>query len=354
MAAGLYIGSTCPFAGKNTITIGLGLRLAKEGVSIGYIKPLGTQPVQQNGQYGDADAFFVQDILGLTAAPEQISPVLATQDFNMRAFSGQLEDPMPLVANAYHALAAANDVMLVGGVGTFGTGRYCRLAGERLVHELDLKVLLIDRMDREIHCDYLLHYKEQLGDRLLGVVLNAIPPAFMAETESLIKPFLQSNGVPVLGILPHNPLMNSIKVEELADRLGARVITAKGHSTRMVENFLIGTMQVENFMTHFRRHSNAAVIVGGDRADVQLVALEGNCACLILTGNLYPNDIILSRADAANVPILMTREDTYSTARKMESILSRNKLRDPMKISQVARLVSAFLDFAAIREGLGI
>ena len=52
----------------------------------------------------------------------------------------------------------------------------------------------------------------------------------------------------------------------------------------MVENFLIGTMQVENFLTHFKKHRNSAVIVGGDRSDVQLVALEGDCPCLILTG----------------------------------------------------------------------
>ena len=60
---------------------------------------------------------------------------------------------------------------------------------------------------------------------------------------------------------------------------------------RLVLNFLIGTMQVENFLTFFKRQKDVAVLCGGDRADLQLVALEGGCAALILTGNLYPNDM---------------------------------------------------------------
>jgi len=87
---------------------------------------------------------------------------------------------------------------------------------------------------------------------------------------------------------------------------------------------------------------------------VQLVALEGDCPCLVLTGNLYPNDIILTRSEVLETPIIMVREDTYSVAKKMETILSRHKLRDAIKIRQGADLVAKRLDFAAIRQGLGI
>ena len=136
--------------------------------------------------------------------------------------------------------------------------------------------------------------------------------------------------------------------------LGGRLVASQGRADGMVENFLIGTMQVENFMTYFRRNPNAAVIVGGDRADVQLVAIEGNCPCLVLTGNLYPNDIILSRADSLGVPIVMVRQDTYSIAKKMESLLNRHKMRDVMKVRQGVELINSSLDFTAIRSALGV
>jgi BioD-like phosphotransacetylase family protein len=199
-----------------------------------------------------------------------------------------------------------------------------------------------------------MNVKEQLGEHFLGAVLNDVPFSFIAEIQSVICPLLERNGVPVLGIIPRDPLMGSIRAHELAEGLGGRLVAAQGRADGMVENFLIGTMQVENFMNYFRRNPHSAVIVGGDRADVQLVAIEGNCPCLVLTGNLFPNDIILSRADALNIPIVMVREDTYAVARKMETLLNRHKMRDVIKVRQGSQLVSNNLNFAAIRAGIGV
>jgi BioD-like phosphotransacetylase family protein len=302
----------------------------------------------------DADALFVQEVLGLEQPCDLATPVLVSRDFRMRAFAGQTPDHMPEITEAYRKLSEGRDVMLVCGVGHTLSGKYCRLDGIRTVRELGLNAVIIDRLQHEVHYDELLNIREQLGDQMLGAVLNDIPCSFMAEIESVIKPYLEGNGVRVLGIIPRDPLMGSIRAHELAEGLGGRLVASQSRADGMVENFLIGTMQVENFMTYFRRNPNAAVIVGGDRADVQLVAIEGNCPCLVLTGNLFPNDIILSRADALNVPIVMVRQDTYTVAKKMEDLLSRHKMRDVMKIRQGTQLVSNNLDFAAIREGLGL
>jgi BioD-like phosphotransacetylase family protein len=196
--------------------------------------------------------------------------------------------------------------------------------------------------------------KEALGDRLMGVILNDITPHFLDEAENFIAPFLDRAGVKVLGIIPRDPLMGAIKVADLAERLGGKVVSASHKAERIVESFLIGTMQVENSLTHFRRNKNAAVIVGGDRSDVQLVALEGDSPCLVLTGNLYPNDIILTRSEVLEIPIIVVRDDTFSVAKKMESILQRHKLRDIIKIKQGAQLVSSNIDFEDIKKGLGL
>ena len=354
MAKGLYIGATKPHAGKNMFCIGLGLRLQKEGLNLGYMKPVGTMPIECNGENGDEDAFFVQDVLGLDQPASQVSPVLITQDFKIRAFAGQEKDYLPDIQKAYGELGADKDLMLVSGAKNCRSGKYCGLDGIRIIRELGLKTIVVDRLGHEVSYDELLGIKELLGDLMLGTVINDVPSSFMAEIDSVIRPFLERNGIPVLGTVPRDPLMGSIRAHELADGLGGRLVASQGRADGMVENFLIGTMQVENFMTYFRRNPNSAVIVGGDRADVQLVAIEGNCPCLVLTGNLFPNDIILSRADSLNVPIVMVRQDTYTVAKKMEALLNRQKMRDVMKIRQGAQLISSNLDFDAIRAGLGL
>lgn len=352
--AGIYIGSTAGYSGKNMVIMGMGLRLQKEGHSVGYMKPVGAHPEERDGIAGDQDAFFVQDILGQDEPPENVTPVLVTQDFKIKAFSGQCDDPMETIREKYKKIAAQNDITIVQGSGSMYAGRYCNLDGVRVAKELGLKTVVIDRMDKELNYDYLVVLKDALGDNLAGVVLNDIPPHYMNEVKGLLLPFLERNGVKVLGVIPKDPLMGAIKVGDLAERLGGKIISAQSKSNKVVENFLIGTMQVENFMTHFRKNKNSAVIVGGDRSDVQLVALEGNCPCLVLTGNLYPNDIILTRSEVLNIPIVVVREDTYSVAKKMESILSSHKLRDVIKIRQGAQLVSSTIDFTYLKESIGL
>jgi dethiobiotin synthetase len=63
---GIYVGATSGYSGKNMIAMGIGLKLQKEGYRVGYMKPVGALPQEKNGVLGDADAFFVQDILGLS------------------------------------------------------------------------------------------------------------------------------------------------------------------------------------------------------------------------------------------------------------------------------------------------
>jgi len=352
--AGLYIGSTTGYSGKNMIIMGLGLKFQKEGFNVGYMKPVGAMPMEIDGKLGDEDAAFVQDVLGLEADPELVTPVVVTQDFKVKAFTGSVEGLLDKIVESYKTISADKDITLVAGSGSMYSGKYCDTDAISVVRKLGIKTIVIDRFQKELKYDYLMVMKEQLGDLLAGVILNDIPPQFMDEISQLLGPALEKKGVRVLGVIPRDPLMGAIKVRDLADRLGGKIISAHNKSERVVETFLIGTMQVENFMTHFRKKKNSAIIVGGDRSDVQLVALEGDCPCLVLTGNLYPNDIILTRSEVLETPIIMVREDTFTVAKKMDDILSRHKLRDAIKIKQGAELVASNIDFQILRKELGL
>lgn len=352
--AGLYIGSTTGYSGKNMIAMGLGLRLQKDGYNVGYMKPVGAMPMEVNGKLGDEDAAFVQDVLGLSEDPAMVTPVVVTQDFKVKAFTGKMEGLLDHIVEGYEAVSKDKDVTLVAGSGSMYSGKYCDTDAISVVRKLGIKTVIIDRFQKELKYDYLMVMKETLGDLMTGVILNDVPPNFMDEISQLLGPALEAKGVKILGVIPRDPLMGAIKVGDLADRLGGKIISAHNKSERVVESFLIGTMQVENFMTHFRKKKNSAIIVGGDRSDVQLVALEGDCPCLILTGNLYPNDIILTRSEVLETPIIMVREDTFTVAKKMDDILSRHKLRDAIKIKQGAELVSNNIDFEYLKQELGL
>ena len=351
---GIYIGSTSGYSGKNMLVMGIGMRLQRDGYEIGYFKPVGAMPKEVDGKIGDDDAIFVQGMLGQHADPVLLTPVVVTQDFKVKAFSGHCEGLMDTIKANYAAISAGKDLTIVAGSGSMYSGKYCGVDGVTVVKELGIPAVIIDRCQKELNYDYLVVLREALGELLAGVVLNDIAPNMVDEVGNLIKPFLERNGVKVLGVIPRDPVMGAIKVSDLADRLGGKIISAHTKADRIVESFLIGTMQVENFLTHFRKNKNAAIIVGGDRSDVQLVALEGECPCLVLTGNLYPNDIILTRSEVLEIPVIVVREDTYSVAKKMENILQRHKLRDIIKIQQGAQLISSNLDFEYLEKVMGL
>jgi BioD-like phosphotransacetylase family protein len=363
---GLYIGSTSAYSGKNTLTVGLGLDFRRAGLSVGYMKPVGAMPMEVGDELADEDALFVRGALGLADdpahTPQAMTPVVVTHDFKTDAFAGRLPQGgglLDAIRAAYAALAKGRDLMLVAGSGSMYSGKYCGLDALSVVTALDglagpVRALVIDRFEKELSYDLLLMLKEQLGGRLAGVVLNDVPPAFLEEVSGHLAPFLEARGIPVMGILPRDPLMGSITVGDLAARLGGKVISAHHRQDRVVSQFLIGTMQVENFMLHFRKKKNAAVIVGGDRSDVQLVALEGDCPCLVLTGNLYPNDVILTRSEVLETSIIIVREDTFTVAKKMENLLTRHKMRDEVKVRQGAELVARHLKIEALRACLGV
>jgi len=351
---GIYIGSTAGYSGKNLIAMSLGLRFKKMGLKVGYMKPVGAVP-RENLKPGDEDAMFLQQVLGLEQNPALVTPVVVNREFARRAFSEDIGDLLPGIVSAYEELSSGKDVMIIAGSGNFlGSGTYCGLDGVSVSRALAAKTVIIDRYQNELKYDYVLRCKQALGDDLAGAILNDIPEDYRAEVDELLAPFLRRKGVEVLGVIASDPIMSAIKVSDLAERLGGKVISAHHKADRVVEDFLIGTMQVENFLTHFMRHKNSAIIVGGDRSDVQLVALEGSCPCLILTGNLHPNDIILTRSEVLQTPIIMVREDTFAVAKKMENILTRHKLRDMIKVNHGVQLVAGALDFELLRQRLGL
>jgi len=353
---GLYIGSTAPFSGKNTLCAGLGLKFSRDGLSVGYFKPVGNQPGRFGDAWGDLDAMAIGKALGQELPPEIASPVLITQDFTHKVLSqGKCPGRMEDIQAAYAKVSEGKEITLAEGTGSFlHSGLFACLDGVSVSKALDLPVVLADRLTDGMNLDMILAVKDRIGDRLLGCVFTAVPGHYQQEVATVLAPFLAKRGVKVLGAIPHDRVLGAITVGDLAERLGGKIISGAHKDRSVAESFLIGTMQVENFLTHFRKYQNAAVIMGGDRSDLQLVAIDGRCACLILTGNLYPNDIILSRAENAEVPIMIVREDTYSVAKRMETLVFGRKLRDSGKFQQASQLVAAHLDVAAIRQGIGL
>jgi BioD-like phosphotransacetylase family protein len=82
-----------------------------------------------------------------------------------------------------------------------------------------------------------------------------------------------------------------------------------------------------------------AVITGGDRTDLQLAALETSTNCLILTGRVPPQSLILSRAEDLEIPILSVELDTLTTVEIVDRTFGSVRLQEPIKVQCIQQLI---------------
>jgi len=350
----LFIGSTEGNSGKTMVTIGLASALQANGYTVGYMKPLGKQLTRVGSAVVDADAHFLKEVLGLSDEAEQICPVVVTPDLFLRGLREEAGDILGRIRKAYDQLSTGKDVLLMGGAGTLMDGAFLDVSALRLAREFDAPVLLVNTYQAEAGVDSVLLAKELLGESLLGVIVNRIPPQGLPEVEEAVVPFLAAKGIEVLGAIPQDSHLDAITVRQLVDVLDGKVVCGKENLDAFVERFSVGAMDADAALGYFQRIANKAVITGGHRADIQLAALETSTTCLLLTGAQMPNQIIAARARDAGVPIVCVPYDTLTTVEKLQAVMGRIRIREVSKVHRAQEILRERLNSRRIIQKLGL
>ncbi len=347
----LYISSSEPYAGKTLTAIVLGKRWQRQGHRVGYMKPLGLLPVTVGEEVTDEDAQFVAQQLNVTASPSNLCPILMTPE----ACRMTPEEARQKVERAFKATSSEVDVMIVCGTGSVLTrGSIIGLNGVSVAQMLDAKVLLVGRCESLLEADSIVASRHALGDRVVGTIINLVPPRLMNQIWDDVVPCLESLGLTVFGLMPKDPMLHSVSVRELAEATGGTFLCGEEAGEELVENFVVGAMGVERALRYFRRTPRKCVITGGDRPDIQLAALETPTRCLILTGDLQPSHTVLARAAELKVPVLLVRNDTLLTVSTIEEMLGKLRVREPRKIQHAVEQFEAHLELAKLDEALGL
>jgi hypothetical protein len=353
---GIFVGSTESYAGKSLICIVLGLKLKQEGKNVGYFKPLGFLPARIEGQVVDEDAAFIREVLELPDPVADLSPVIATEDLYRRAMAEPISEELAArITQAYARLSQGREVILVGGLGAVPvTAKAFDLEARRLADLLDCRALLVGKYESERSVDAIFVSRDALGARLAGLLLNDVPADQLLFMREEVIPYLEDAGIKVFGALPHDPVLRSVSVGELADHLNAQMLCCPEQREQLVEHFVVGAMNVESALRYFRRMPNKAVITGGDRSDIQLAALETSSKCVVLTGDLRPSSRVLTRSEELRIPLLLARDDTLTVVDRIEWLLGRVRIRECAKIARAAELAQEHVDFQALWAALGV
>jgi uncharacterized protein len=341
----LYFVSNEAYSGKSSICIALGKILIGRGIKVGYMKPAGTLPMRIDGVTTDEDAKYIEGILDIKDNLEDISPIILTQNYYREGlrdndFSGNFLD---IIEKSYQKIKLDKDIVLLEGAGNIESGMFLGISSKDICSRLKAKAVLILRYSTEI-ADRVLIAREFLGDNFGGVIINWIPQNQADYVTDIILPFFLKKDINVFGCIYFDKTLSSVTIKEVADLLEGKIISAKDKVDELISSFMIGAMSEEQALTFFKKQSNKAVITGGDRADVQLAALETDTKCLILTGNFEPPTIVTNRAEELGVPVVLVPFDTLTTMEKINEIIGKVRFHEFVKIDKMIEVVKKQVD----------
>ncbi len=352
----ILVVSAETFSGKSALCITLGQRLRRDGFRVGYMKPLCMRLYRAEQVAYDEDTAFVKQVFELEEPLEDLSPLCLTPRLLEGLLKGEPQtDYVERLRSAFAVASKGKDVLLLEGPNDWSEGTIVGLPATRVAEIFQARVLMVSRFHSLIEVDNILAFWEAMAGRnVLGVVLNDVPRARATQVERLVRPFLEKQGIPVLAALPQDAVLRSVSVNELAEHLRAQVLCAVEQGENLVETMMVGAMSVDSALSYFRRQPNKAVVTGGDRVDIQLAALETDTTCLILTGNLRPNPMILTRAEEQGVPVLLVAGDTMTTVRRAEELFGRARFRQRSKIERFESLLEKRFDLARFYQMLNL
>jgi len=314
----LYVMGT-PGSGKTVVALGLAQKLQQEGYKVGYFKPVANGRSLAGNV--DMDAVLMKEVLGLNAPLKKIAPFTASPSY--LSVREKVQEAHDHILEAYREVSEGADIMLIGGalspdiLGSYGMDCIS------LAKKMESSALLVLKVENDYSLDNAIFLNKCLvceGIPVLGTIFSNVPRPLYAKTDGVYRPILEEMGFKMLGVFPTRPEIASPTVAGFYEALGGEILTGHDRMDLLVEDVIIGAMTMEGALTYLRRTANKAVILGGDRADLALAALETSTSVLILTGGLYPDVKVIARAEEKKVPIIMVHYDTYTTIEKLAHV----------------------------------
>ena len=349
----LLVASTADATGKTALAISLAQLASDRGEQVGYMKPKGTRLESSVGKTRDEDPLLAREVLGLDAEMHDLEPIVYSPTFIENAIRGR-EDPDALcerVREAFDRLADGRDRMLIEGGGHLDLGGVVELTDPEVADLLDARVLLVAAYTGTDDIDAVLAAADVVGDRLQGVLFNAVQSGGGESLRTDVIPFLEGRDIPVHGVIPYERELGGVRIRDLAAELGAEVLVEDGLDA-YVERFSVGAMGADSALGQFRRLTDAVVVTGGDRPELHIGALEApGVSCLLVTGGHRPPGAVLGRATERAVPVLSVTTDTLTAVERAESIVRTGRARDERSVERMRSLLETHADIEAVFDG---
>lgn len=199
------------------------------------------------------------------------------------------------------------------------------------------KVILIAKYEDSIF-DEIALASRNFKDRLVGVIVSCVKNDVSLED----VPFK------VMGLVPYDVNLGGINPKNLAKCVDGYLLA---DSDILVDDILVGAMSPKCALYWLKKKRQAALVTGGDRVDLQKLALEIGLPCLVLTGGIEPPKVILKKARECGTAVVLSDYDTLTSVEMIQQ--GAIEPLSAEKAEKAAELYTRHIDFKKLIEILG-
>lgn len=359
----IFLSSIHQNAGKTTISLGLYKAFREKRLKTAFLKPVGQEVVNVGESNIDKDSYLIGEVFHTGKKFKEMSPVTIGRGYTEKYISNPHKEKLQIaIEKAFKSLSFRKDAIIVEGTGHAGVGSVIDFSNADVAHLLGSKVIIVCEGGIGKSIDEIMLNKalfDLKGVEILGVIANKVIPEKYDKIKRVLKKGLANKGIQLLGVIPFDPLLKAPTIEQVKRRLNLQLLCGCQGIQRRVIHTIVAAMEPHHMIQYLK--DGTLVLTSGDRVDNILAAVSSHLiskdgksiriAGIILTGGLVPTIKIMELLKKSQMPVLITDDDTYTVAAKIEHLICKIQKTDKDKIQEAARIVKKFVDVKAILKG---
>ena len=361
MAKNVFIASTERRSGKSLFALGLIHALQGIVPKVGYMKPIGKD---SDDGVGDQDVRLIKSVFNLDDDLAHMSPMGLDQA--QRDKDAHFER----IFGCHNYIAEGKDIVVIEGTDYDSSVSALEFdINAELARNFVAPVLLVVNGEGKEIADITGSVRDvsrsfsAQGCTLLGAVVNRFSSEDLRADTKRIAEELERDGIALYGVILDNPMLSGPRLREVAETLGATIISQGDDLSKIVTSTRILAMIPENALRYMREGDGYLLVTPGDRSEHILTAISAQksshfpiCSGIVLTGGLGLGPETTHLIDGigdVDLSILSVEDDTYTTALKVNTIAGELRADDTEKVNLALEAVKRYVDVEKIYREMG-
>jgi len=360
MSKNLYITGLEPQSGLSLITLGVMELLVRNLVNVAFFRPIINTQHDENST--DDIIHLISTYYDIDLSYEKMYAYTFEEARNLiseKKYGKLLEG----ILDKYKQLENEYDFVLCLGTDFESDSSAFEFElNVEIANNLGSPVLLVanahnDSIETVVEsCRFATESFKDKGSNILSIIVNRTPIHLQEQMLDSLNRSLQDT-IGLTYSIPYEDALNRPTMAEIVKALDAKVIYGTDQLNRSISRFVIAAMNLKNYLP--RLSDDNLVITPVDRLDIILGTLAAyrssnmpNIGGIVLTGYLETDDLLRNLLLGIHnlVPIVKVKEDTFTTATKIQKIHGTITPESQLKIASALGIFESNVDTTELRK----